>query len=263
MGGGWQSGLVTAGGDGVSSPKLAYGASAPLFGAGRSACSGAADQLVSVEVGHDRRRRPEGRLRRSPARSPGLEEAQEAEEEAHEALASAPCSSRRSRTRTFRGEPDGSPRRVWRSCARADLILHGGDLSSVAFLDELRAIGPPVEAVHGNADEAAVRERLPKEASSRRRAPGSGWCTSPGLPRGVRSASSARFPGCNAVLFGHTHLPVVERYTGSGSSIPARRPSAAAGRSTRCCCSRSRRERSGPSSYASRSAHLTREHVFA
>jgi hypothetical protein len=40
MGGGWQSGLVTAGGDGNSSQKLAYGASAPLFGAGRSACSG-------------------------------------------------------------------------------------------------------------------------------------------------------------------------------------------------------------------------------
>jgi hypothetical protein len=44
MGGGWQSGLVTAGGDGVSSQKLAYGASAPLFAAGRSACSG---QMIS------------------------------------------------------------------------------------------------------------------------------------------------------------------------------------------------------------------------
>src|SRR3954454_5036929 len=44
MGGGWQSGLVTAGGDGVSAQKLAYGASAPLFGVGRSACSG---QMIS------------------------------------------------------------------------------------------------------------------------------------------------------------------------------------------------------------------------
>src|SRR3954453_14325569 len=44
MGGGWQSGLVTAGGEGVSSQKLAYGASAPLFRAGRSACSG---QMIS------------------------------------------------------------------------------------------------------------------------------------------------------------------------------------------------------------------------
>jgi hypothetical protein len=40
MGGGWQSGLVTAGGDGVSTQKASYAASAPLFGAGREACNG-------------------------------------------------------------------------------------------------------------------------------------------------------------------------------------------------------------------------------
>ena len=44
MGGGWQSGLVTAGGDGVSTQKASYDASAPLFAAGRSACSG---QMIS------------------------------------------------------------------------------------------------------------------------------------------------------------------------------------------------------------------------
>jgi hypothetical protein len=40
IGGGWQSGLVTAGGDGVSQPKSSYAPSALLFGAGRSACAG-------------------------------------------------------------------------------------------------------------------------------------------------------------------------------------------------------------------------------
>ena len=39
IGGGWQSGLLTAGGQGVSTPKLAYTADAPLFAAGRSACT--------------------------------------------------------------------------------------------------------------------------------------------------------------------------------------------------------------------------------
>ncbi|MGZ4335543.1 MAG: hypothetical protein ACXVRJ_14900 [Gaiellaceae bacterium] len=39
LGGGWQSGLLTTGGPGVSTPKLAYTADAPLFAAGRSACS--------------------------------------------------------------------------------------------------------------------------------------------------------------------------------------------------------------------------------
>jgi hypothetical protein len=40
VGGGWQSGLLTAGGAGVSSPKQAYAALAALFAAGRSACTG-------------------------------------------------------------------------------------------------------------------------------------------------------------------------------------------------------------------------------
>ena len=41
LGGGWQSGLVTAGGDGVSAHKAAYAALAALFAQGREACSGA------------------------------------------------------------------------------------------------------------------------------------------------------------------------------------------------------------------------------
>jgi hypothetical protein len=40
IGGGWQSGLVTAGGEGVSQPKVAYAKAARFFGAGRAACTG-------------------------------------------------------------------------------------------------------------------------------------------------------------------------------------------------------------------------------
>jgi hypothetical protein len=39
VGGGWQSGLLTAGGDGTSTPKLAYTRDAPLFAEGRAACT--------------------------------------------------------------------------------------------------------------------------------------------------------------------------------------------------------------------------------
>ena len=41
VGGGWQSGLLTAGGVNVSTPKEAYSQAAPDFAAGRSACTGA------------------------------------------------------------------------------------------------------------------------------------------------------------------------------------------------------------------------------
>jgi hypothetical protein len=41
VGGGWQSGLLTAGGAGVSMPKQAYAALAPIWALGRAACTGA------------------------------------------------------------------------------------------------------------------------------------------------------------------------------------------------------------------------------
>jgi hypothetical protein len=40
VGGGWQSGFMTAGGEGVSQPKLAYLLDAPLFAEGRAGCAG-------------------------------------------------------------------------------------------------------------------------------------------------------------------------------------------------------------------------------
>ena len=94
----------------------------------------------------------------------------------------------------------------------ADLILHGGDLSSVAFLDELRAVGPPVQAVYGNADEPALRETLPKELVVEVGDARIGMVHIPGPAAGREERLLRRFPGCDAVLFGHTHLPVLERH---------------------------------------------------
>jgi uncharacterized protein len=94
----------------------------------------------------------------------------------------------------------------------ADLILHGGDLSSAAFLEELRALGPPVEAVHGNADEPALREALPEQRVVEAAGARIGMVHIPGPAAGRAERLLARFPGCDAVLFGHTHLPVVERH---------------------------------------------------
>jgi hypothetical protein len=96
----------------------------------------------------------------------------------------------------------------------ADLILHGGDLSTVGFLEELRAVGPPVEAVYGNADEPALRERLPEEHVVEAAGGRLGLVHIPGPAMGREARLVARFPGCGAVLFGHTHLPVVERHGG-------------------------------------------------
>ncbi len=93
----------------------------------------------------------------------------------------------------------------------ADLILHVGDLSTRAVLEELQSLGPPVHAVYGNADEPAVRGLLPKELVVEAGGTQIGMVHIPGPAAGREERLVRRFPGCDAVLFGHTHRPQVER----------------------------------------------------
>jgi putative phosphoesterase len=95
--------------------------------------------------------------------------------------------------------------------AAADLVLHCGDLVSLAFLEELRAIGPPVEAVLGNIDELALHGLLPEERVVEGGGARIGMVHVPGPASGRAERLRRRFPDCDAVLFGHTHTPVVER----------------------------------------------------
>jgi putative phosphoesterase len=96
----------------------------------------------------------------------------------------------------------------------ADLILHAGDHSSLASLEELRALGPPVEAVHGNIDEPALRESLPAELVVGAAGIRIGMTHDAGPAAGREARLVARFPGCAAVVYGHTHLPQVVRHAG-------------------------------------------------
>ena len=113
--------------------------------------------------------------------------------------------------------PRGS-RTLPEECVRrlrvAELVLHTGDHSTVASLEELRALGPPVEAVFGNADEPALRELLPKELVVEAGGARIGVTHVPGPRAGREERLRARFPGCDAVLYGHTHVPQVEQHGG-------------------------------------------------
>ena len=93
----------------------------------------------------------------------------------------------------------------------ADLILHAGDLSSLAFLEELRNLGPPVAAVCGNADESALKALLPAQRVVEVEGVGIGMTHVPGAAAGREARIAARFPGCAAVVYGHTHVAQVAR----------------------------------------------------
>jgi uncharacterized protein len=96
----------------------------------------------------------------------------------------------------------------------ADLVLHAGDLVGTAFLDELRGLGPPVHAVCGNADEPALRTSLPRSLEVEVEGVRIGLTHVPGPAAGREKRLAARFPGCDAVVFGHTHVPRADRVGG-------------------------------------------------
>ena len=89
---------------------------------------------------------------------------------------------------------------------RADLIVHAGDFTAASVLDELRAFAP-VEAVHGNVDEPALRMHLPERHVVESEGLRLGVVHDAGV-REDRAERLARwFPECDIVVYGHTHRP--------------------------------------------------------
>jgi uncharacterized protein len=106
------------------------------------------------------------------------------------------------------------PKRCLEHLRSAELILHAGDLSTVALLDELSALGPPVVAVHGNVDEPALVERLPVQLEVEIDNVRVALTHDAGPARGRLSRLRRRFPRADAVVFGHSHVPLLEATDG-------------------------------------------------
>jgi putative phosphoesterase len=97
---------------------------------------------------------------------------------------------------------------------RADVILHAGDVTSRAVLDELRSFAP-VHVALGNGDGPAVAEwgatsevRLELEGVPMAMLHDSGPKT------GREQRLARRFPGARLVVFGHSHMPVDAEHDG-------------------------------------------------
>jgi putative phosphoesterase len=93
----------------------------------------------------------------------------------------------------------------------ADVILHAGDVTAAPVLDELAALGPPVHAVHGNMDDAALQGRLPATLEVDVAGLRIGMTHDAGPRAGREERLVRRFPGCAAVVYGHTHEPQLAR----------------------------------------------------
>jgi len=96
----------------------------------------------------------------------------------------------------------------------SDLILHAGDFTYPEVLDDLVAIGPPVVAVHGNVDTDELRQRLPEARVLDADGATIAMVHDAGPAAGRLERMRARFPGADAVVFGHSHIPLHEERDG-------------------------------------------------
>jgi putative phosphoesterase len=106
-------------------------------------------------------------------------------------------------------------RRIPETCLErlraADVVLHAGDVTAASVLAVLEALGPPVHAVHGNMDDEMLRGRLPGALVVDAGGLRIGMTHDAGPRAGREERLVRRFPGCAAVVYGHTHEPQVAR----------------------------------------------------
>jgi putative phosphoesterase len=111
------------------------------------------------------------------------------------------------------GAPTGANRFLAKPCIdalrAADLIVHAGDFSRPSVLADLRELGP-VAAVHGNVDTPELRRELPETISLELENVVLGVIHDAGPSKGRLERLRARFPDADAVVFGHSHMPLHE-----------------------------------------------------
>lgn len=94
-----------------------------------------------------------------------------------------------------------------------DLILHAGDLVRLAAIEELSSVAP-VEAVAGNMDSPEVRRILPSERIVRAGVHRIGLVHGAGPVATITERVRRIFDGVSAIVFGHSHTPLVREVEG-------------------------------------------------
>jgi uncharacterized protein len=96
----------------------------------------------------------------------------------------------------------------------ADAILHAGDVMEPEILAELKALGPPVLAVAGNVDAPELQIELPASRLLDVDGVKIAMLHNAGPAEGRLERMRRRFPDAAAVIFGHSHLPLLEQREG-------------------------------------------------
>jgi uncharacterized protein len=102
------------------------------------------------------------------------------------------------------------PKECLRRLAASDRIVHAGDFVSMAVYEALGELAP-VDGVAGNMDEPDLRLVLPSKLVVEHEGVRIGIVHDAGPAAGRAARLAQAFPGCDAVVYGHTHVPEATR----------------------------------------------------
>ncbi|HEX8628870.1 MAG TPA: YfcE family phosphodiesterase [Catenuloplanes sp.] len=99
------------------------------------------------------------------------------------------------------------PPALWAAVDAADVVVHAGDWVDVALLDALSARARRLIGVYGNNDGPPLRARLPEVARAELAGLKIAVVHETGPATGRESRCAQRFPDCDLLVFGHSHIP--------------------------------------------------------
>jgi putative phosphoesterase len=99
------------------------------------------------------------------------------------------------------------PAQLWAAIDAADVVVHAGDWVDVALLDAIEGRARRVIAVVGNNDGPALAARLPEVARAELDGLRFAVVHDTGPATGRERRCAARFPDCDVLVFGHSHIP--------------------------------------------------------
>jgi uncharacterized protein len=107
------------------------------------------------------------------------------------------------------------PERCVELLREADATLHAGDFFAVEAFEEVKSLSRgPVHAVYGNVDRPDLRALLPETLEVELEDIRVAMIHDAGPSKGRLGRMRRRFPDADAVVFGHSHLPLHEEEDG-------------------------------------------------
>lgn len=92
----------------------------------------------------------------------------------------------------------------------ATVTIHAGDFFTVSAKQEIESLCPVLHAVRGNVDEPALRRALPETLEVELAGRTVAVIHDAGPAQNRLARLQRRFPTADAVVFGHSHLPLHE-----------------------------------------------------